>query len=507
MAADPIELLVDHACRVDFADLPAVAVEAAQRGLIDTVGAAIVGLDNPLAVITRQMVTEAAGRMEATVWGGGLAVPASAAAFTNTIAGRCRELDDVHEGSPLIGIGHGGHVSVMVVPAVLAVAQSLPRPVSGQEVLTAIAVGSDIIPRLRMAAGRSGRLGWEAPTVAPFGIAAAVGRLYGLSRSAMANAMGAAYAQCAGNVQGTEDGAWDVWLSAGLAARAGVTAADLARRGHHGTGAPLLGRAGLYPLYFRGEYHPEALTTGLGRGFEGANLTCKIYSSCKYTHSAISAVIELARRHGLTPGDIERIEVGTNQDELRVVGLDAAGQPKRRPESVGAAQFSLPFVLALALVKGGVFLDTLTSETLDDPVVLDLADRVVLTLAEDKTAQLANQGYPADDVAIRTRDGQVFSQPASQPQGHPANPLSFDQVVAKFERCCDLAATPPSRRARDRFIQAVADLPTSPDTRRLVADLWEDTEPSARPPVGGTAFVGGSLAAGRLTPRPIDDVA
>lgn len=469
--ADPIRTLVHHACTVRFRDLPAETVAAAQRALLDTVGAGIAGTGAPMGRMVADAARETGGRPDSTLWGYRQRVPAAEAAFVNAITARCLELDDVHEGSPVIGLGHGGHVSVMVVPAVIAAAERLPRPVTGEELITAIAVGSDLIPRLRMAAGRAGRLGFEGPAVAPFGVAAAVGRLHGFDEDTMANAMGAAYAHCAGNVQATRDGAWDVWLNAGIAARAGFVAADLARRGHRGTSAPLLGAAGLYPLYFRGEYHEEALLTGLGHSFEGTYLSTKLYSSCKYTHNPIYTVTELARRHGITAAQVERVHVRTNRHELRVVVLDQHGQLKREPATVGAAQFSLPFLLALALVRGDVFPDTLTEQTLRDPRILALARRVTAQADPAKDELLKQTGYPPDDVEISTRDGRTFAACLPYSKGHPNNPVTFDEVVAKFERCCALSGLAISRSDRAKFIEDVRALPELPDCRHLVSVL------------------------------------
>jgi 2-methylcitrate dehydratase PrpD len=466
---DPIGTLVRHACRVRFTDLPAATVSAVQRALVDTVGAAVAGTSTPMGRMVIDAALETGGRPDSTVWGFGERVPAAEAAFVNAITGRCRELDDVHEGSPVIGMGHGGHVSVMVVPAAIAAAESLDHPVSGADLITAIAVGSDLIPRLRMAAGPAGRLGFEAPAVAPFGVAAAVGRLLALDEERMANAMGAAYAHCAGNVQATRDGAWDVWLNAGIAARAGYVAADLARRGHQGTGSPLTGAAGLYPLYFRGEYHPRALLTELGRSFEGTYVSTKLYSSCKYTHNPIYAVTELARRNGITPADIAHIGVRTNSHEMRVVVVDQDGRHKYTPATVGAAQFSLPFLLALALVRGDVFPDTLTDQSLADPETLALARRVTVRVDPAKDELLKTSGYPPDDVEIRTHDGRTVSACMPYTLGHPDNPVSFDDVVAKFHRCCALSDRSPGTAARAAFVDSVRALPTLTDCRELIA--------------------------------------
>jgi 2-methylcitrate dehydratase PrpD len=420
-----------------------------------------------LGRIVLDTAREQGGRPDSTLWGTSTRVPATEAAFANGIAARCRELDDVHEGSPRIGLGHGGHVNVMVIPGALAVAESLDRPVSGRELIAAIAVGGDLIPRLRMAAGEAGRLGWEGPTLGPFGVAAACGRLYGFDEATMANAMGAAYAHCSGNVLSTSDGTWDVWLNAGTAARAGVGAADLARRGHRGARAVLLGSSGLYPLYFRGEYHERALLDGLGSEFESANVSIKPYSACKCTHNAIYTATELVRRHRIDLADIERIEVRTCEYNMRIAVLDEHGQTKYKPRTVNDAQFSMPFSIATALRKGTVFPDVLTEATLDDPEILALARRVEVRAVPEKEELAKKEGYPPDDVDIHVRGGAVFEGCEPFTKGHPGNPMSFDEVVAKLGKCASLAAQPPSRKRLDAFVDTVERLETANDVRGL----------------------------------------
>lgn len=471
LTRDPIHDVVRSACRTSFADLPEQAVVAAQRALVDTVGAGVAGTSAPMSTMVVGMAESAGGRPDAVLWGSRTRVPAAEAAFANAVTGRCRELDDVHEGSPAVGIGFGGHVSVTVVPAVLAAVEASPSPVPGADLITAIAVGSDIVPRIRMAAGTAGRFGWEGPTISPFGVAAALGNLWGFDVPTMTSAMGAAYAQCCGNVQATVDGAWDVWLNAGLGARGGVVAADLARHGHRGTTAPLLGISGLYNLYFRGEYHPGALLDDLGVRFEGSNLSVKVYSSCRYTHNAVYATAELMRTNVIGCDQIERIRVGTSTSSLRMVGVDADGRPKNRPASIAAAQFSLPFVVAVGLRHGRVFPDVLTEPVLTDPDVLALAQKIDVDVAPGKDDLTARQGYPPDDIRIETTDGRVVSGRLPHTKGHPLNPLTFAELVEKFDSCCRLAQRPPSTEVRSRFLGRVLALAGDPDCRGLVAEL------------------------------------
>jgi 2-methylcitrate dehydratase PrpD len=468
---DPIVALTEHALGVRYEDLPQQVVATVKKAVIDTVGAGLAGSSAELGQIVAAMAREKGGSPDGTLWLFGDKVPASEAAFANAVMARCRELDDVHEGSPRAGRGHGGHVNVTIVPAALAVVEHLPWPVSGRDLITAIAVGGDVLVRLRLAAGDAGRLGWEGPTVSPFGVAAAVGRLYRLDTDALLNAMGAAYAHCSGNVLSTSDGTWDVWLNAGMGARAGVVAVELARRGHRGARAPLLGGAGLYPLYFRGEYHAEALLSGLGKEFESGAVSIKPYAACKATHHAIYTSLALLHRHRIDPAAIERIEVRTSDYNMQLAGLNEHGEPKYAPRTINEAQFSIPFTVALAIMQGAVLPDTLTREALADPAILRLSRKITLRVTDDKNELARREGYPPVDVDIHTVDGKTWSGCELYVKGHPSNPMTLEEAVEKFQRCAELSALPLAPEAMHAFCGLIADLETLEDVRGIPSYL------------------------------------
>lgn len=481
-ATDPIVTLVDHALGARYEDLPPQVVATVKQAILDTAGAGLAGSTADCGRIVADMARANGGAPDSTLWAWGDKLPAAEAAFANAIMARCRELDDVHEGSPRAGRGHGGHVNVMIVPAALAVLERLAAPVSGRELITSIAVGGDILVRLRLAAGDAGRLGWEGPTVSPFGVAAAVGRLHRLDRAMLLNAMGAAYAQCAGNVQSTTDGTWDVWLNAGIGARAGVVAVELARRGHRGAHSPLLGGAGLYPLYFRGEYHADALLSGLGKEFESGAVSIKPYAACKATHHPIYTSLALASAHQVDPASIERIAVTTSDYMMTLAGLNEHGEPKHAPRTVNEAQFSIPFTIALALMREAVLPDTLTEEALGDPAILALSRKVTLTVTDAKNELGRREGYPPVDVEISCCDGAVWRGCEPYVKGHPRNPVTFDEVGEKFRRCAELAACPLPPAALDEFRDCIANLDSMEDVRaipRYLAATEQEKHPCA----------------------------
>ncbi|HYF17659.1 MAG TPA: MmgE/PrpD family protein [Ramlibacter sp.] len=466
--------IVRHVRTMRYEDLPDEVVQVTKKAILDTVGAGLVGSSSPLGRIVAAMARDSGGSRQSSTLVYGDRVPVQEAAFANAVLSRCRELDDVHEGTKRLGGGPGGHVSVMIVPPILALAESLPRPVSGRDLILAVAIGADLVVRLRCAAGTAGKLGFMAETVSPFGVVAAAGKLLDLDEDTIANAMGAAYSFCAGTTVSNADGGWDIWLAAGTGARAGIVAVELARRGYIGTKVPLSGVGGLYPLYFRGEYHEQTLLSELGQVFEIANVSIKPYSACKCTHNAIHTALGLRHKHAIRPDDIERIEVRTCSWNVKLTVLDENGRHKHEPRTLNAALFSMPYVIATALVKGDVFPDVLNEDTLGDPQTLKLSRKIRVEATNELDEYMMRVGFPPDVVAIHMKDGSVYVGAESKAKGHPDNPMSFDEVAAKFRKCAKFAARPLTDRRLDDFIAAVSRLDRLADVRGLNGLLCAD---------------------------------
>jgi len=255
---DPMQTFVTHVLTSRYEDLSPEVVETVKITVLDTVGAALAGSASEagrgIARLARRY-GGAAGGSTLVVHGGTVAPPM--AALGNGVMARCLELDGTHETG-------GGHVGVCMVPAALALVESAPAPVDGRTLVLGLALGVDMLCRLRMGAGKSKAIGWMAETMAPMAIAAMGSRLLGLPEDTMHDAIGVAYASCSGNVQPTVEGAWSLWTPAGTAAAGGLLAIDMAREGFRGPRHVLCGEFGLYRLYFRGDYDEEALLGDLG---------------------------------------------------------------------------------------------------------------------------------------------------------------------------------------------------------------------------------------------------
>jgi 2-methylcitrate dehydratase PrpD len=217
------EDLARRVVALDAGTIGAADVERARLCLLDWLGAAIAGSSAAPAVAVRSALDDVGGGPgSATVVGTRRRASALDAALANGSASHSMELDDV-------AVGMGGHPSVSVCSAAVALAEVVGS--STVELFVAVMAGYDVACRLGIALGPShGRGGWHATgTVGTFAATAACCRLLGFSRDQVVTAFGIAASQAAGINAGI--GTTAKPLHAGKAAAAGVLTAGC--RGRH----------------------------------------------------------------------------------------------------------------------------------------------------------------------------------------------------------------------------------------------------------------------------------
>ena len=455
---DLIYELVRHVLKARYEDLSPNAVQVVKKTLIDTLGCVIAGSTAPGCRDLVDLVKDWGGKPESTVLVYGGKVPAPPAVLANCTMARALDLDDVHEGGD--GKGLGGHLSATFVPAYLAFAEYMGRPVSGKDFILANALGSDLACRLRIAL--KAYHGWLAETFAPFGIVAGAGKLLGFDEERMVNGMGIAYAQCSCNAQANSDGSLTIRVQQGLGARAGVLATILAEKGFTGAKNVLQGVYGFYPLYCRDEYDPAVVTDKLGKEFEVTNVSVKPYPCCKGTHAGIYGTLEILKEQGLKPEQVEEVSVTANTWGYTVVW---EGEHKYRPRNIMDAQFSAPYTVATAMLKGGVFIDDFTEEAIKNQQILEFAQKVKVRIDPelDKIATVS----PPCSVELRTKDGKRYSKYVPYVKGHPQNPMTMAECIEKFRKCLPFSAKPLTEANVARVIQMVEKLEEVDDVTEI----------------------------------------
>ena len=444
--------LGQHIAQVSYDEIPHEIRELTKLGILDSYAAAVAGSLSPIARKVAAQTMAWGGREESTVWVYGGKLPAPQAALLNGMLVHSLDMDAVHDDA----IVHG---FTSVVPAAIAVAEEVGA--SGRDLIAAVAVGTDFAVRMGLASGFYHGFILTA-TLGGFGAAAASSRVLGLDSRQTLNALGIYYSQAAGNRQAFADAASTTRYQPGFSARNGALSAYFARRGLSGARHALEGRFGYFNLYFEGtEPNIEALLADLGQRYESANISFKPYPSCRGTHAPVEATLKIMTQNGIRPEQVDEILVRTPTSSL----FTLIGRPfEVKPDAHVDAQYSIPYAVATAVLRGGFFVRDLYLKAIVDPVVLKMAARVKV-FPEFEVAN-RNALTPVE-VEIRLLDGQRHSLKLDFSKGHPRDPMTHDDLTEKFRRTVREIGTPEAAPIAERIIELVDVLENLPDIREL----------------------------------------
>ncbi|GAA4323767.1 MmgE/PrpD family protein [Pigmentiphaga soli] len=417
--------------------------------MLDIVAVAVAGIEADAAQACRQALADAGiGSGSSCVFGTDSALPPALAALVNGTAAHALELD---------GFG-GGHAGAVVVPAVLAVAQT--GRYSGEEVLTAIVAGFDVMSRVTEGAGgyrAHNDRGWHnTGTCGTFGAAAAVARLMGLDAMRFAAALGIAGTFTGGTWAYLADGAMTKRVHSGKAAEAGVMAAFFARAGMTGPRFVLEAPwGGFFPTYCGADARPERVLAKLGENFWIERSGIKPYACCRAIHSGIDALFDLMAAHSVTAADIVKIEVHCDETAIRQLG-------GRRIDTLLDAQLSLPYSLAVAAATQRAGLAQYSPPNVEDSEVQRLMRATELIW--DRA--LATGASPT--VRIALQDGRTLSRSVEFAKGAPENPLTDDELRAKALQLLELRL---NRERAEALVRLADRIEASADAGEWIALL------------------------------------
>ena len=426
--------------------LPDCAQAAARLCLLDTLGAGIYGSTQPEAAMLLR-TAKALGGGEVAVWGTGERLEAGMAAMVCGSLSHLRELDDVH-----YAILHTGCVCV---PAAMAAAQ-LEGSSLGQ-LLRAVANGAEVMARVSLGMDYMDHRerGWHGTaTCGAFGAAAAAGYLLGLNEGQLADALGTAGSRTGGTWAFSADGAMSKRLHPGLAARDGLLAAYLARAGAPGPRYVLEAEDGGFYRLFSREWDVDRVDAP-GERLEVENVEFKWFASCKSVHSPIMAAQQIRRENpGRRPEEVAGVTVEVNRSALSM-----AGHPYEK-DSVVSAQISIPYGVAIGLLGKEGQAEDYSLETLKDPVVAMLAGRVAVAESEEFNNLRQARHLSGARVTVEWTDGARSETVVTQPKGSLGNPLTREDVIAKFlSLTCGSLGTEGAQRLLRFVLEGAQDRP------------------------------------------------
>lgn len=432
------------AASASWDDLSATDQDRLKLSLLDNIGLTIAGhqAEDVRALVAAWNPPDG----PAQLFGTGRRAGVDDAAWLNGVAACVHDLDEGNKFSC-------GHPITHVISAAVAVATE--RGATGRQLLEAVMVGSEIAARfgraMRPTAGLHTHGHWGNA-----GAAAAVGRLMGLGPSNLAGAIDMAGGLVlATSFESALLGSFvrNMWLGASNAL--GVVAARLAAAGL----ATVDGTAALTLGQLLGELDASTLTEELGQRWDTGTGYFKRHASCSYTHPPADAALELRTQMGAVDLQaIDTIEVATHR---LAAPLNRTHLPTRL-----AAMFSIPYVVAVALLHGDCGPRRFDEAHRADLDALRLVERTHVVALDSFDARLP--GERAARVSVRLVDGRVLTAEAPNPIGDADHhPFGRDEILAKLD---DLFLDGPEIRAAD-VAAAIEGLPQAADVAAVLARL------------------------------------
>lgn len=436
-SAIQIHPLATFAAQLRWDDVPEPVQRKAEDLWVDWFGSVLAGQNaRPVHSIARFALSQGPASGPCEVVGQSTTTSPMMAALANAAAAHVAEQDDVHNGSVF-------HPAAVVFPPALAVAQSLGA--SGAQLMAACVAGYEVGIRVGEFLGRSHyRTFHTTATAGTLAAAAAVGHLLGLTPAQMQHAFGSAGTQSAGLWEFLRTAADSKQLHTAHAAAAGLMAAYLAKDGFTGAQDIFTGPQGL-AAGMSTDAHPAKLSDGLGTRWATAETSFKWHASCRHTHPAADALLQVMQHNHLQPADLAQVTCHVHQGAIDVLG------PVVQPSTVHQSKFSMGTVLALAARFGHAGLTEFDSHFLaPDTVALREKVRMVLDTEVDTA-------YPQrwiGKVTVQTTDGRTLHGRVDEPKGDPGNSLSRQEITDKALRLAAYGSQVPAEQAR----QAVARL-------------------------------------------------
>lgn len=465
MNVDASRLFAELFVNTKYEDLPSDVVEAVKTQILDYFGVCLTGSEKDGAKQVREVAIEMGGVPHSTILGTGEKVPAPNAAQANATAAHSLDFDDVHEAAIM-------HPGVVTISTALA-AGEMVGGISGKELITAVALGGDMICRLGLAVynedSNPHKYGWHFTSLYSYMTSAAVAsRVLGLSVDQTVYAMGIAYHQCGGNGQAVKDSALTKRLGPGMGCRAGLHAALLAKKGVTGATNPMEGVQGLFNTYHQGKYSREILIGNLGQYFETVNVSIKPYPACRGTHPSIDSALKLAKEYGVNADNIKSILIEAGKGTIGLLGEPLS--IKAHPNNVVDAQFSMAWGVSSAIARKCVTLNDYTETAIKDPVTLNIASKVGLK----HNPEFDTGGLEPVRITAETVDGQTYSVYTKEATGSPTKPVTYDECGRKFRECLSCATNKLGDDKINNIIETIRDLDSVDNLEKLISyALWD----------------------------------
>lgn len=443
--------LAAFAVNTSFADIPWNVINKSKEMMINAAAVGLAGASEREGQIIAQYVQQLGGIPVCTLIGAGIRSSPVNAALANGVMVHLLDYDEAT-------LRRVNHPSSVIFPTVMALGEQMALP--GKDVVAAFAIGCEVSTKIGAAGDldellpRMRGLGWQVTSVAGIiGAAAAAGKLVGLSLDQMENALGIAVAQASGvhANQGTPTKPFQC----GHAAMGGVMAAMLAQKGFTAARDAIEDIYGFFGCYRRDpEVNEDEFIRCLGNPYDmiEPGVCFKLYPLASASHACVDAVLQLAEEYKITPEQVRSVRVAiTPQMSLSRL------TKYQSPETGVQGKFSYNYCTAVALMHGRPLIHHFTDEAVKDPHVWALLDKVSVERTEQATREVSR---PVT-VTISLTNGHEVRCRVEHAKGHPANPLTAQELEDKFRYCSSNILSPAAvTSAIDQFwrLEELADV-------------------------------------------------
>ncbi len=441
--------------KLKYSDLTSEAIHETKRRFIDSLGTALGAYKADPARIARATalaVPKAKTGKGAVVVGTRHRTTPDVAAFANGAHIRYLDFNDTYLSL------EPAHPSDNIA-ATLAVAQDAGR--SGRDLILATVIAYEIQCALCDAASLRAH-GWDHVTYGAFSASLAASKLWGLKAEQMVHAQGLA-GVCNIATRQTRTGQISMWKACAFsnACRNAVFATNLARQGFTGPHEIFEGPKGVFQLLTK---TPFDVKLGSRSGGYMINKTyIKFWPAEYHAQSSIDAALQLRQQfmaEGYRPADIKALHMESFEAAVSIIGSEPE---KWRPTSRETADHSMGYMTVAALIDGKLDRDSFSPKKFKGRKYLDLLDRTTIAEAAD-----LNAGYPdgiPNRLILTMNDGKHYTMTVKYPRGHAGNPMSDDEVEAKFRGLAD-GVIP--KAAQNKLLDAMWNL----DKAKDVGNLW-----------------------------------
>ena len=438
--------------------IPADVMHLGKRSILDGLGLALAGNAAESGNLVRQYLKTLGCPTDkgCTVIGTPLKVPALFAAFANGIAIHADDYDDTQLAVAKDRVyGLLTHPTAPALPPTLALGEIANR--SGLDVLTAYQVAVEVETKIAEAINpRHYDQGFHSTaTIGAIGAAAGAAKLLGLNTEQTQRALGIGASQAAGLRESF--GTMTKPFHPGRSAESGVVAAEFAKLGWTSTPIVLEAGRGFFQAA-GGGYDAAAIDGKLGNPwtFTFPGVSIKPHPSGSLTHPGMGLMLELIRKHDIRPQQLAKVKVGTNRHMPNAL-------IHHRPRNELQAKFSMEFCMAILLLERKAGLAEFTDHVVNRPDVQRMIERIEFGVHPE--AEAAGYEKMTTLIDIELTDGRRIGGRADFGKGSPANPMSDEELVAKFRECAAWGKLPKAKA--DKVVEMVFSLEKLKSIRNL----------------------------------------